>query len=113
MSADCYFTCDITLIFLDMISGYLETKEKKICWFCCELQWTEITSIYEWKISFLEDAIPILMLHFFHAFVLCNVMGTDQTEVSTVINNAFFNNLLSACFFTVTPNSNSRLLVLI
>lgn len=27
---------------------------------------------------------------FFHAFVLCNVMGTDQTEESTVINNAFF-----------------------
>lgn len=28
MSADCYFTCHITLI-LEMISGYLETKEKK------------------------------------------------------------------------------------
>lgn len=24
MSADCYFTCHITLIFLEMISGYLE-----------------------------------------------------------------------------------------
>lgn len=29
MSADCYFMCHVTLIFLEMISGYLE--EKKLC----------------------------------------------------------------------------------
>lgn len=31
----------------------------------------------------------------FHAVVLCNVMGTDQFDVSTVIKDAFFKQTLS------------------
>lgn len=30
MSADCYFMCHVTLIFLEMISGYLEEKNSVI-----------------------------------------------------------------------------------
>lgn len=106
MSADCYFTCHITLIFLEMISGYLETKEKKSVDSVVSSSELKSQVFMNGKLAF-GRCNTYFNVTFFHAFVLCNVMGTDQTEVSTVINNAFFLNiLLSACCFTVTPNSN-------
>lgn len=39
-----------------------------------------------------------LFLIVFHAVVLCNVMGTDQFDVSTVIKDAFLN---KPCLFLV------------
>lgn len=98
MSADCYFMCHVTLIFLEMISGYLE--EKKLCDSvvrnCSELK----SQVFmNGKLAFGRCNTYFNVTFFFHAFVLCNVMGTDQPEESTVINNAFFfYNLLSACF---------------
>lgn len=41
----------------------------------------------------------------FHAVVLCNVMGTDQFDVSTVIKDAFFLN--KPCLFLVYNDPNT------
>lgn len=45
-----------------------------------------------WNTYFDDDFLFFIV---FHAVVLCNVMGTDQFDVSTVIKDAFFKQTLS------------------